>query len=66
MNSYIRAMQTQAAAGYVIKSIKSLEGTLKDKTSLYRAKPDHPAIWRIAKVLGDIALRHAVKNLNNR
>ena len=59
-------MQHQAAAGQVIKTIKSIELTLRDKLRIYSHQPSHPTIWTITKVLADIALKHAVKNLNNR
>jgi len=59
-------MQHQAVAGQVVRTIKSLELTLKDKLRIYQDNPSHPTIWTITKVLADIALKHAVKNLNNR
>jgi hypothetical protein len=50
----------------VQKAIRSLEGALKDKMRIYHDEPGHPALWSITKALADIALRHAVKSLNNR
>lgn len=49
-----------------MKVIKSLELTLKEKLRVYSKSPDHPVLWRIAKIMGDLALKHAVKNLNAR
>jgi hypothetical protein len=59
-------MRAQAEAGHVVKTIKSLEVTLKDKLRVYSQQPKHPSLWLVTKVLSDIALKHAVKNLNTR
>ena len=59
-------MRAQAEAGQVVKTVKSLEVTLKDKLRVYSQQPQHPSLWLITKVIADIALKHAVKNLNNR
>lgn len=59
-------MRAQAEGGHVVKTIKSLEVTLKDKLRVYSHQPQHPSLWLITKVIADIALKHAVKNLNNR
>ena len=39
---------------------------LRDKHRVYSNQPKNPSIWRVAKALADIALKHAVKSLNNR
>ena len=59
-------MKADANAGYVVKTIKSLEITLKDKMRMYSDSPKHPVLWQITKVIADVALKHAVKLLNNR
>ena len=64
--AYLKQQQLQAAAGHITKTVKSLEVTLKDKLRIHENQPAHPSIWQVAKVLADIALKHAVKNLNNR
>ena len=38
-------MKADANAGYVVKCIKSLEVTLKDKMRMYSDNPKHPVIW---------------------
>ena len=53
-----------AAKGHIIKALKSLETTLKDKMRIYNSEPDHPSIWKVAHVHGDIALKHAVRCIN--
>ena len=57
LNAFLAAAQRQAAEGQVLKTIKSLELTLKDKLRVYQTTPAHPALWRITKVLADIALK---------
>ena len=66
LNNYLMTMKADANAGYVVKTIKSLEVTLKDKMRMYSENPKHPVIWQITKVVADVALKHAVKMLNNR
>lgn len=48
------------------KALKSLEGALRDQLRIHQDQPGHPGIWQVAKVLADIALKQAVKSLDNR
>lgn len=66
LHAYLKAMQAQAAEGHVVKTLRSLEMTLKDKLRVYQDQPGHRALWSIAKLLADVALKTAVKHLNNR
>lgn len=66
LNAFLLAAQRQAAEGHVLRTIRSLELTLRDKMRVYQATPAHPALWSITKVLSDVALKHAVKQLDNR
>ena len=37
---------------------------MKDKIYQYKKTPNHPTLWKLASLLADVALKHAVKCLN--
>ena len=53
-------------SGQIVKALKSLEISLKEKLRVYQNDPEHPSIWLVAKTIADIALKFAVKCLNDR
>jgi hypothetical protein len=61
---YLAAQLELAERGQMVKAVKSLEASLKEKMRVHQGEPEHPLIWRVAKVLSDLGLKHAVRCLN--